>query len=172
MKKSLTIGVLSAVLVTIGCGRVHNHFAADSPAELHPNASPTSQRIRAERQPSAQRERGWELVSVEPVTSDVIHGPLYFENPLVDKGASYENRLGWEDFVAPPYDIARFTLNWMASPVSAIVTPPWQPMASDGKLSEQMLGLDHDAEISDGVEPELDPEQNFTTIENGAAESE
>lgn len=165
MNKLLAMSSLSlAVLITCGCGRIHNHFAADSPAELHPNASPTSEAIRAKYEPDEQRKRDWELVTIEPVKSDVIHGPLYFEDPLVAKGASYKNRLGWEDFVAPPYDIARFTLNWVACPISAIVTPPWQPMVSDGKLSEQLLGPDHDAERSDGIEAELHPEQNFTTI--------
>lgn len=160
--------VLSLIAVTwlTACARVHNHFEADSPAILHSNESPTSERLLASKEPAAQRDREWESVTVTPINSDVIHGPLYFENPLVDKGASYENRLGWEDFVAPPYDIARFTLNWMAMPISAGVTFPWQPMASDGRLSEQLLGFDHDAERSDGIEPELHPEQNFTTIDN------
>lgn len=165
MKLAGTLSLLFAGVALMGCGKTHNHFAADSPADMHPNASPTSERILAEQGTSEQRARGWDSVSIEPVTSDVIHGPLYFENPLVDKGASYDNRLGWEDFLAPPYDIARMTLNWMASPVSMIVTPPWQPMASDGEISEQLLGPDHDAELSDGVEPEFDPEHNFSTIE-------
>jgi hypothetical protein len=31
-------------------------------------------------------------------------------------------------------------------PVSLIVTPPWTVMESDGELSEQALGYDHDAQ--------------------------
>jgi hypothetical protein len=77
------------------------------------------------------------------------HWPTYFEDPFEDKGAGREGRnqhyIGWEDYVALPYCYARFTLNWLGFPVSAIVTPPWTVMVSDGRVSRQALGHDHDA---------------------------
>ncbi len=88
------------------------------------------------------------------VASGVVeHGPLYFEDPFVDKGAGRTEqtdpgnvyRLGWEDWVALPYGYARHVLNLVALPVSAVVTPPWTRMESDGHLSRQILGYDHDA---------------------------
>ena len=90
------------------------------------------------------------------LTSDsgaVDHLPLYFEDPFEDKGAGRTDetdphnvyRGGWEDYVALPYCFARFTGNWLMFPVSAIVTTPWTIMESDGRLSRQLLGYDHDA---------------------------
>jgi hypothetical protein len=44
-----------------------------------------------------------------------------------------------------PYGWSRWLLNTMAWPVSAIVTPPGTIMTSDGYVSKQALGYDHDA---------------------------
>jgi len=90
-------------------------------------------------------------VAGAPETGAVTHWPLYFEDPFVDKGHGRTDattphnvyHLGWEDWLAIPYGAARFTGNWLALPISAIVTPPWTPMESDGKLSKQLLGYDH-----------------------------
>jgi hypothetical protein len=98
-----------------------------------------------------------------------VHGPLYFEDPFEDKGTTYEHRLGWEDWFAMPYSYARYTLNWLALPVSMIVTPPWTAMESDGRLSKQLLGYDHDAvPQARGVEPVEPPAPPMSTGETSA----
>jgi hypothetical protein len=77
----------------------------------------------------------------------VTHGPLYFEDPFEDKG-SEDGKFAWtgEDYLQMGYWRGRFLLNGVLFPVSVIVTPPWVLMASDGRLSQQALGMDHDAE--------------------------
>jgi len=81
-----------------------------------------------------------------PEPGDVVHWPLWFEDPFEDKG-SEDGKFAWtaEDYLAMPYSFARLLLNTMGWPISAIVTPPGAPMVSDGVLSRQALGKDHDA---------------------------
>lgn len=108
--------------------------------------SPTAADVYARFEPAVQLQRDWPRVEVAAESGAVTHWPLYFEDPFEDKGAGRaEYRLGWEDYIAMPYSYARFTLNWLMLPVSAIVTPPWKWMESDGILSRQRLGYDHDA---------------------------
>jgi hypothetical protein len=59
----------------------------------------------------------------------------------------------------------------MAWPVSAVVTPPFTLMGSDGVLSRQALGYDHDAERRpSGVAPPTDIlEVGTVPVERGAA---
>jgi hypothetical protein len=60
--------------------------------------------------------------------------------------------------VAAPYSYGRYYLNLVALPVSAVVTPPWTAMESDGRLSEQLLGYDHDATpLSRRIQPPPQP---------------
>ena len=80
---------------------------------------------------------------------DVPHSPLWWEDPLEDKGD--QNRAfawTWQDYVAIPYSFGRFLLNTMAWPVSALVTPPGTPMVSDGQI-----GRDHDAATGTSPDP-------------------
>jgi hypothetical protein len=67
-----------------------------------------------------------------------------------------------------PYGFGRFILNTMGWPVSCVVTPVWTVMGSDGVLSRQALGYDHDAEpLPGGVEPPIDVLEVGTVPENG-----
>jgi len=71
----------------------------------------------------------------------VPHYPLWWEDPLEDKGD--ENNTfawTWQDYAAMPYSFGRCLLNTMGWPVSIVVTPPGTPMVSDGRI-----GRDHDA---------------------------
>jgi len=77
----------------------------------------------------------------------VTHTPLYFEDPFEDKGSDDgQFAVTGEDYLQVFYWRGRFLLNTIFFPVSVLVTPPWTLMASDGVLSEQALGKDHDAE--------------------------
>jgi len=137
------------VVLATGCAQVPNQWREDGPATTQEWESPTSKDLRARFAPAEPRCRQWEAITTAAESGAVTHWPLYFEDPFVDKGAGRRGldkyRLGWEDCVALPYCYARFTLNWLMFPVSAVVTPPWTLMASDGRLSRQALGYDHDA---------------------------
>jgi hypothetical protein len=149
-----------AVVAVPGCAEVVNPWADDVPeADVVTTASVEG--VRAHRQDmepppqrvvSAERTRG----SVEDGT--VTHWPLWWEDPFVDKGS--EDGLfawTWEDYFAMPYGLGRFLVNTMGWPVSVAVQPPWTVMGSDGVLSRQALGYDHDAEPRPGgVEPPRD----------------
>lgn len=144
---------MAALVVLAGCAHVPNHFREDGPSATADWDSPTVADLRAQYQPAPVRQRGWPATTVAAESGAVIHWPLYFEDPFEDKGHGRTDRThphdvyrgGWEDYVAFPYCFARFTANWLLLPVSAIVTPPWTLMESDGQLSRQILGYDHDA---------------------------
>jgi hypothetical protein len=146
-----------------GCAHVPNQWVEDGPAATQEWESPTAQDLRANHAPAQQRHRDWPVQTLAPEPDTVTHWPLYFEDPFVDKGHGREGRnryhIGWEDYVALPYGYARFTLNWLMLPVSAVVTPPWILMESDGRLSRQALGYDHDAARAGGGEAEESAER-------------
>ena len=136
-----------------GCAHIPNQFRENGPSVSAEWDSPTAQDIKANIRPAEPRQRDWEQATVVLERGAITHFPLYFEDPFVDKGHGRTDethpgdvhRLGWEDYVAMPYGLARYTVNWLLLPLSAVVTPPWTLMESDGQLSRQILGYDHDA---------------------------
>jgi len=166
------------LLLSAGCAHVPNQFREDGPSVNAELDTPTARDVFAAAQPAEPRRRPWPALAVAPESGAVKHWPSYFEDPFVDKGhgrtdASHPGnvyRLGWEDYLAFPYCFARYTLNWLAFPVSAVVTPPWTLMESDGKLSRQALGYDHDAApvpraaASPATEAEETPEPPATQV--------
>lgn len=141
------------LLAAGGCAYVPNYFKEDGPSTTAQWDSPTAADIRARFAAAEPRARGWEARSVTAESGVVAHWPLYFEDPFEDKGHGRTDethphdvyRGGWEDYVAAPYGAARFTANWLLLPVSAIVTPYWTVMESDGVISKQLVWYDHDA---------------------------
>lgn len=72
---------------------------------------------------------------------EVPHWPLWWEDPFEDQGdGNTQFAWTWQDYLTMPYGFARFALNTVAFPVSAVVTPPGTPMVSDGRV-----GNTHDA---------------------------
>ncbi len=145
-----------AALALAGCSHTENQWREDGPSRQVDWRTPTEIDIRENHEPGEQRVREWEAMNVAAVDGTVTHWPLYFEDPFEDKGSgnspfdpfqsgANEYKLGWEDFFAIPYTHARYTLNYLLLPFSAIATPPWTVMASDGFISRQALGYDHDA---------------------------
>lgn len=136
-----------ATCLCLGCAHVENPWVDDSPSAAGGYESPTVKDVYARFEPSEVRTRDWEPMTATPRSGRVTHWPLYFEDPFEDKGSGHDGYyVGWEDYVAMPYGLARFTANWLLLPVSAVVTPPWTLMESDGVLSRQALGYDHDAQ--------------------------
>lgn len=149
---SLAIGI-GALLAGAGCA--HNYWVEDSPSARVDWNSPTAADVYARMTAGDVRVRNWPVTTPLMESGAVTHSPLYFEDPFEDKGSGHDGenryRIGWEDYVAMPYGLARHMLNWFGLPVSLVVTPPWMKMESDGRLSRQILGYDHDA-IGAGVE--------------------
>ena len=161
---ALLAAALCAVLLSpalTGCAHIANQWVEDGPAVTESSETPTSRDVIEKHSPAEQRHRQGETlcVSLEPGT--VVHGPIYMEDPFVDKGAGREGlnkyHTGWEDCIALPYCIARYTLNWLFSPVSMVVTPPWTKMESDGEISKQILWYDHDAARATCSQPKAEP---------------
>jgi hypothetical protein len=152
---------LLAVVLLAGCAHVPNQWREDGPATTEEWESPTARDVRANYAPAEQRHREWDAAPLAAESGAVTHWPLYFEDPFEDKGHGREGlnkyHLGWEDLIAVPYGYSRYTLNWLTFPVSAIVPPPWTLMESDGRLSRQALGYDHDATRAAHHVPEAPP---------------
>ncbi len=143
------IGFVLPVLWVVaagGCSELAiNPFVDDSTSDA--GITTASERsLRAQSVSPTVRERGWEETRLAAADGGVTHWPLWFEDPFEDKGST-DGRFAWtvEDYVAYPYCFSRWVLNNMGFPVSLVVTPPFTPMVSDGELSRQALGADHDA---------------------------
>jgi hypothetical protein len=154
MKRIGCIVALGVLLSTwAGCAHIPDYYREDGPSATANWDTPTVTAVRASYEPAARKHRDWEPTIVHTERGAVAHWPLYFEDPFEDQGhgrtdATHPHNVyhrGWEDCLAAPYGFARFTANWLLLPVSAIVTPPWTVMESDGKTSKQLIWHDHDA---------------------------
>ena len=97
--------------------------------------------------PSSRQHRGTEATLISPQDGTVGHYPLRWEDPFEDRGSDDgQYAWTWEDYVAMPYGLARFILNTACLPASVVVQPPVPLMSSDGVISRQALGHDHDAQ--------------------------
>jgi len=141
------------LMLAVGCTYVPNQFKEDGPSATAQWDSPTVADTKARYAAAEPRRRSWSQMTASVEGGHVDHLPLYFEDPFEDKGHGRTDdthphdvyRGGWEDYFAIGYCYARFTANWLLLPVSAVVTTPWTIMQSDGRLSRQLLGYDHDA---------------------------
>lgn len=160
MLRSRMPTTLAAMLLLCGCAHVPNQWREDGPSRYEVLASPTGIDLANRVERADLRARDWEAMSVSAHSAGVTHWPIWLEDPFVMKshGRPEPQRyyIGWEDYVALPYGYARFTANWLLLPVSMVVQPPWLLMESDGELSEQLLGYDHDA-IAAAADAEEEP---------------
>ncbi len=112
--------------------------------------TPSEQGILAAGHPPVIRHRDTPCAQAPLVSGEVPHWPLWWEDPFEDKGdQDGQFAWTWQDYFAMPYSYARFHLNTLAFPVSAIVTPPGTPMVSDGFVEPCS---DHDAKR--GISPD------------------
>jgi len=144
----------TSVIFATGCQLMVNPFR-DELEGRQEMATASVEGVRAAKTTPSVRQRGYASFELRSEDLGVTHGPLYFEDPFEDKG-SEDGRFAWtgEDYLQIFYWRGRFLLNTVFFPVSAVVTPPWTLMESDGRLSRQSLGYDHDAKR--WVEPPVD----------------
>ncbi len=112
--------------------------------------TPSEQGILAAGHEPVVRQRTPQCTEARVVSGDVPHWPLWWEDPFEDQGdQDGQFAWTWQDYFAMPYSYARWHLNTLAFPISAIVTPPCTPMVSDGFVEP---GHPHDARR--GVSPD------------------
>ncbi|MFH0982322.1 MAG: hypothetical protein V2A79_12385 [Planctomycetota bacterium] len=149
--------IAAGVWAAGGCSELVNPLVDDLPATGEVSTASVTG-IRDAHATPAMRVRDYPPALASAHDGTVSHWPLWWEDPFVDKG-SEDGRFAWteEDCLAIPYGLGRFLLNIMGWPVSAVVTPPPTVMGSDGVLSRQALGYDHDAtRLPGGLAPPLD----------------
>lgn len=145
----------TGLLLISGCSMMASPFR-DEYAHLPPVSTPSVDSALAADVPPSQQERIGEEKTRSAADGNVVHLPLYFEDPFEDSG-SEDGQFAWtgEDYVWIAYARLRFMANVFAFPVSAVVNPPWQEMVSDGRLSGCGRGQEFDPEprISEGNQP-------------------
>ena len=113
--------------------------------------TPSEQGVLAAGHQPAIRHRDVPPAYAPLASSGVPHYPLWWEDPFEDKGDE-DGKFAWTlmDYFALPYSYGRSHLNTLALPLSAIVTPPFTPMVSDGLVGP---GPNHDATPGKSPDP-------------------
>lgn len=152
---------LAPVLLPAGCSSQYytSQIREDGPSAEVVWNSPTASDLQQRFEPAVERRRDFVPQTLTTADGVVPHWPLYFEDPLVTEGAGREDadptgitasgrnkyHWGYTDLFAFGYSPARFMLNTFGLPVSMVVRHPFTEMESDGRVSRQWLGYDHDA---------------------------
>jgi len=146
--------LLVSTVMLSGCQLMVNPFR-DELAGRQEMTTASVEGARAAKTTPTVRQRDYAPFELHAENMGVTHGPLYFEDSSEDKG-SEDGRFAWtgEDYLQLFYWRGRFLLNTLFFPVSAVVTPPWTVMESDGRISRHALGFDYDAKRL--VEPPVD----------------
>lgn len=144
----LSFSLFAAVIC--GCQLVNNPFR-DELAKEPPVSTASADAVRTRQVSDQITVRGFE--SMERVSADgtVIHWPTWFEEPYEENGSN-DGKIAWtgEDYWHMVYWRARFLVELVVWPISAVVEPPWRVMASDGNLARRCCGELHDVERWDG----------------------
>lgn len=154
-----------------GCQHMVNPYIDDLPVTSELTTASVAGARAAAVQP-ARPGRDFAAVQVGPQDGTVDHWPLWWEDPFEDKGSD-DDQFAWtaEDYLAMCYGPGRFLVaNTFFFPLSAYVTKPFTIMCSDGRLSRQALGYDHDAiPCPGGTAPPIDILEVGTHYEESAA---
>jgi hypothetical protein len=108
--------------------------------------TPSAEQAQAAQVAVTVTQRDYDLVEVRVEDGSVTHGPLYFEDPFEDRG-SEDGRFAWggEEYLYFLHGPGCFLFKGLVFPISAVVTPPWITMASDGRVSQRAWSMVHDA---------------------------
>ena len=161
-------------LALYGCQHVVNVFQDEtipSDAITTPTAETVARATPPTLAPPQVRSGGWPELEAIGHGGTVTHWPLWFEDPFEDQGSENGRfAVTWEDYVAWPYTMGRWLVNFLALPASIVVEPPFIIMSSDGVLSRQVLGYCHDAEVGPGQATDVGEAESLTirdaTVQN------
>lgn len=143
---SILVVLASAGLWSTGCQLIQNPFVD----ELYPPAvitTPSARAALAAPVERAQSMRSHAAIEVRAKDGSVTHGPLLFEGPF-EAARRDDTQFAWTrvDSLAWVCGTGRFLTNIALYPVSAVATPPWSVMVSDGEPSRSVPGAEaHDA---------------------------
>ncbi len=156
---SAAIAIIASTLLAAGC---HEYVYPWQDETVGPELVTTASASTARAEPLDDRivvVRDIEPTVITPPEGAVAHFPLWFQDPFEDRG-SMDGQFAWTyaDYLAMPYGLSRFILNGIALPISAVVHPPVPAMVSDGVLSRQALGYDHDADWRPGIPASIPPD--------------
>ncbi len=135
----VTGAVLSMVLMlATGCQMMVNPYH-DEMAMAAPVTTPSATGLREANVAPRMVPPYGDPKIVRAASGAIIHSPLYFEDP-VDESGSEDGQFAItsEDFYAFWSTGFRFPMNLIFYPLSAVVTPPWMVMESDGATSRKI----------------------------------
>lgn len=137
--------VLGIAFGTGGCHLMVNPYT-DEIAMAPPVTTPSAEQAQAAQVAVTVTQRDYDLAEVRAKDGSVTHGPLYFEDPVEDRG-SEDGRFAWggEEYTYFIHGPGCYLLKVVLFPVSTVVTPPWVTMVSDGHVSQRTWRMDHDS---------------------------
>jgi hypothetical protein len=142
--------VLAALPLSGGCQMARSPWEVDTQGCTVETPSTTA--IRSAEATAAIRARSEDPSAMKHVAvadGRVTHLPLWFEDPLEEiETDNMDVAYAGADFGRMLCSWSRFAGNLVLLPVSIVVNPPWQVMASDGVPSRTVLCCKHDASIA------------------------
>ena len=155
-------GVFMALAAGMMCGgcQFYADPRSDDLADQPAVTTPSVESVRAAPVDRVPRKRPYAPMHISAKDGTVMHAALLFEDGAEDgaeDSADGDQRFAWsnEDLAQWFLGPARFLVNIGLFPISAVVTPPWQAMVSDGHSSPMVLGVEpHDAEPESTAAPD------------------
>ena len=153
----------AAALIVIssvsGCHEWPNMFIDDLPLASSATTATMDRAMQADTV-DAGSTRGFAVAHIEAQDGTVVHGPLWFEDP-VEMAGSDDGRFAvtFEDHVSVFYSFGRFIVNLGALPLSMIVDRPGAMVCSDGierRSRRSWLPEPYDAERCSGASEPID----------------
>lgn len=146
------VGILGVALAVSLCGavsgcRMKRGSFHDELAGMPSVTTPSVDVVLSSERESRVDVRPFQRTELHAVSTTVTHGPLFFETPGEDADAGDDTHFAWtgKDFLHLAYGPTRFLVNAALFPFSAVVTPYWQDMESDGVGSRRVCCTMHDA---------------------------
>lgn len=142
---TLLVGAFIAMGVA-GCAIRSDPFT-DAFADERGVTTPSVETARAAEAAEVATNRPYGRHEIGAADGTVAHSPLFFEDPFEEHGSD-DSRFAWtyeEGFVFFEGS-ARFLINIVAFPISAVSTPFGQVMQSDGVASRSVVCRLHDAD--------------------------
>ncbi len=167
-----------ALIVTLsasGCHEWPNMFIDDLPLASSATTA-TMERAMEGESGDPGRTRGFAVAHIETQDGTVVHGPLWFEDP-VEMSGSDDGRFAvtFEDYMCGLYCMGRFIVNFGALPLSMVVDPPGAMVCSDGierRSRISWLPEPYDAERCSGAAEPIDVLEVWTAGDVEAAAEE